>query len=325
MKLAGTTVCVTGGAGFIGSHLVYALVARGASVRVIDDLSTGAIENLAGVKGRVEVIQQSVLKPAALDAALRGASRVFHLAAYVSAAGSVKEPELCHEINTGGTLRLLEACRRQNVARVVLASSAAVYGDSEVVPKVEDHPILPCSTYAQSKAAGEHLLRVWRHCHGLEGVSLRFFNVFGPRQTAGSAYAAVIAAFGAALLEGKACTIYGDGSQTRDFVPVGNVVQALLRAAETDTLPAEPVFNIGMGTATTISQLATLMSAMAGSKLPPVYAGPRAGDVKHSVADISKARRELGYSPDVTVEDGLNQTVRWYRETFAKDGRSVGA
>lgn len=324
MTLSGAWVCVTGGAGFIGSHLVDALVARGARVRVLDDLSTGAIANLESVAGRVEVVQDSVLNPSALGAALRGAGVVFHLAAYVSAAGSVTEPERCHEINTTGTLRLLEACRREHVGRVVLASSAAVYGDSELVPKVEDHPILPCSTYAQSKAAGEHLLRVWRHCHGLEGVSLRFFNVFGPRQTAGSAYAAVIAAFGAALLEGQACTIHGDGSQTRDFVPVANVVQALIRAAETGDLPAEPVFNIGMGAATTINQLATLMTGMAGSELRPVYAPARPGDVKHSVADISKARRVLGYTPAVTVEEGLELTVRWYRDTFEKARGSMG-
>lgn len=320
MKLQGATVCVTGGAGFIGSHLVDALLERGATVRVLDDLSTGHAENLSHVAGRIEMIRGSVLNDGDLSRATRGAGAVFHLAAYVSAAGSVGQPEACHEINTTGTLRVLEACRNAGVGRVMFASSAAVYGDSPVVPKSEDQVMQPCSPYAQSKAAGEHLLRVWRHCHGLEGVSLRFFNVFGPRQTAGSAYAAVIAAFAGALLNGKPCTIYGDGTQTRDFVPVANIVHALVRAAEAPIHVPEPVFNVGMGAATSINQLAKMMTALTGSGSPPIYAPERPGDVKHSVADVSRARSALGYTPTVTVEEGLRATLDWYRTMLERSG-----
>lgn len=317
-SLQDVRVCVTGGAGFIGSHLVDALVAAGASVSVLDDLSTGREENLAAVRGRARLIEGSVLDAHARRQALERVDIVFHLAAYVSAPGSVREPMACHRVNTEGTLSLLESCRERGVRRVVFASSAAVYGDSEVSPKRESEPILPCSVYAQSKAAGEHLLRVWNRLHGLEAVSLRFFNVFGPRQLADSAYAAAIAAFASALLEGRPITIFGDGSQTRDFVPVANVVQCLMRAAAAGSGAADArAYNVGMGRATAIREIASIMAGIAGRPFEPVWAPPRPGDVLHSCADICEARGRLGYEPRVTVERGLRDTLAWYLERLS--------
>lgn len=318
MTVSNGLCCITGGAGFIGSHLTDALVARGVRVRVLDNLSTGDARNLDGVRNHIEFIEGSVLDESALDRALRGVNTVFHLAAYVSAPGSVKEPGACHEINTTGTLRVLEACQRSGVRRIVLASSAAVYGDSETVPKTEDQPILPCSVYAQSKAAGEQLLRVWNHCHGLEAVSLRFFNVFGPRQTAGSAYAAAIAAFADALLSGRPISIFGDGRQTRDFVPVANVVQGLVKAAEWAGPANASAFNLGLGKAIEIRELASLMAQIVGAPDQPRFLPPRPGDVKHSCSDISAARAAFGYAPGVSIEQGLKETLAWYRELVTK-------
>jgi UDP-glucose 4-epimerase len=315
-RLRGVPICITGGAGFIGSHLADALVGVGAKVTVLDDLSTGRIENLDGVKDRITLVRGSILDAACRSEALAGNKVVIHLAAYVSAPGSVREPLACHEINSTGTLRLLEECQKQGVSRIVFASSAAVYGDSEASPKVERHPILPCSVYAQSKAAGEHLLRVWHHCHGLGAVSLRFFNVFGPRQTAGSAYAAAIAAFAEALLNGRPITIFGDGGQTRDFVPVANIVQCLMRAAAYEGATPGDAFNVGLGEANTILEIAHTMASLAGASREVVFAPARPGDVRHSCADISSARRVLGYQPIVSVESGLRETLAWYRSAL---------
>jgi nucleoside-diphosphate-sugar epimerase len=311
--LRGIKACVTGGAGFIGSHLVDALAAAGARVTVLDDLSTGRLDNLASAGPDVRFVKGSILDAKARREAIEGSEIVFHLAAYVSAPGSVREPDLCHAVNATGTLSVLDECRARGVRRVMFASSAAVYGDSEVSPKSESEPILPCSVYAQSKAAGEHLLRVWRHCYGLEGVSLRFFNVCGPRQTAGSAYAAAIAAFADGLLRGRGVTIYGDGGQTRDFVPVANVVQCLMRAAAWEGAADGRAFNVGMGRAETIRAVATMMAAAAGAADAPRFAPERPGDVRHSCADVGAARRELGYEPLVSLEQGLGETIAWYR------------
>ncbi len=305
--------CVTGGAGFIGSHLVDRLVAGGVAVRVIDDFSTGREDNLVHHAGRVEVVRGSINDESVLERGLGGVHTVFHLAAYVSAPGSVREPFACHEINTTGTLRLLEVARRAGVKRVVFASSAAVYGNSDTVPKREDQPIVPCTVYAQSKAAGEHLLQVWTHCHGLEAVSLRFFNVFGPRQRADSAYAAVIAAFADGLITGRGITIFGDGRQTRDFVPVANIVQGLVNAAEWEGPAQGQAFNLGLGTAISIRELAGVLATIAGSPDEPRFLPARAGDVTHSLADITRARQVLGFSPCMSVEQGLRETFEWYR------------
>jgi UDP-glucose 4-epimerase len=304
--------CITGGAGFIGSHLADALISAGARVRVIDDLSTGNADNLAAIRDQIEFVDASILQPHALDAALADVDTVVHLAAYVSAPGSVREPSLCHEINSTGTLRVLEACQRRGVRRIILASSAAVYGDSEVVPKREDQPLLPCSVYAQSKAAGEHLLRVWSHCHGIESVSLRFFNVFGPRQSASSAYAAAIAAFADAITKRRPITIFGDGTQTRDFVPVANVVQCLLLASTWNGPARGDCFNVGMGHATSIRELARVMAQIAGIPDSPSFAPPRPGDVLHSLASIDAATEILGYRPATTVRAGLSDAMAWY-------------
>jgi len=311
----GMKVCVTGGAGFIGSHLVDALVEGGASVTVLDDLSTGSLSNLDLVQDRVRFVRGSILDESSRARAFDDAAVVFHLAAYVSAPGSVREPMACHRVNTEGTLATLESCVAASVRRVVFASSAAVYGDSEVTPKRESEPILPCSVYAQSQAAGEHLLRVWNPVHGLEAFSLRFFNVFGPRQQASSAYAAAIAAFAAALLEGRPITIFGDGGQTRDFVPVANVVQCLMRAGTRRGASGAEVFNVGMGRAQAIRDVAAIMAGIVGREFQPAWAPPRPGDVRHSCADVGAARRSLGYDPLVSIEEGLRQTLAWYRST----------
>ncbi|MCX5688634.1 MAG: GDP-mannose 4,6-dehydratase [Planctomycetota bacterium] len=323
-SLRGVPVCITGGAGFIGSHLTDALVGVGAKVTVLDDLSTGRIENLDGVKDQIKLVRGSILDDSCRSAALAGNRVVIHLAAYVSAPGSVREPLACHEINTTGTLGILEECQKQGVSRIVFASSAAVYGDSEASPKAESHPILPCSVYAQSKAAGEHMLRVWHHCHGLGAVSLRFFNVFGPRQTAGSAYAAAIAAFADALLNGRSITIFGDGGQTRDFVPVANIVQCLMRAAAYEGEAPGDAFNVGLGESNTILDIARMMASLVGAPRDVAFAPARPGDVRHSCADISRAQHVLGYQPLVSVESGLRDTLSWYQSAIAgARGRSA--
>ncbi len=314
---------VTGGAGFIGSHLVTALCSRGDRVRVLDDLSTGRAENLGqlelgewGSGAPVELLRGSVTDPGAVERACRGVAGVLHEAAQVSVPQSLADPGRSYEINVMGTLRMLEGARRAGVERFVFAASSAAYGDSPELPKVESMYPEPLSPYGSGKLAGEHLLRVFGASYGMRTVSLRYFNIFGPRQADDSPYTGVIALFARALLSGTPPTIFGDGEQTRDFTHVDNVVRANLLALEADVSPGE-VFNVGTGVQVTVNELYARMAELVGSGLVPQYADARPGDIRLSVCSPEKARRGLGYEPRVAWRDGLIETVAWYRERFS--------
>jgi len=315
---ANQRVCVTGGAGFIGSHLVDCLLHLGASVAIIDDLSTGDAEYPAHLidnwGDRVRFTYASILEPLALKTATENAAVVFHLAAIGSVPQSVAEPERTMDVNLTGTVRVAEAARRAKSRRLVFASSSAIYGDTSQLPITEDAPIKPMSPYAASKAAAEHVVRAWSASYGLSGVSLRYFNIFGPRQSAESQYAAVIPAFISAIAQGKHPTILGDGSFTRDFAPVANAVYAnLLAGASTNTLTGQAV-NIGCAIKTSIRQLADQLAMLMGRPdLDPIFAPPRNGDVPHSVASIDAARKLLAYEPIATPEQGLRELVEWIK------------
>jgi UDP-glucose 4-epimerase len=299
---------VTGGGGFIGSHLVEGLVARGCHVRVLDDFSTGNRANLAGVEGRVDVVAGSVTDPAAVQAAVRGRDVVFHLAALPSVVKSVEDPVLSHEICATGTLRVLDAARQAGVRRIVYAASSSAYGNQPGAVRTEDDPLQPLSPYAAAKLAGEHSCACFTATYGLETVRLRFFNVFGPRQDPRSPYSGVIALFATAMVEGRAPRIDGDGLQSRDFVYVADVVQALVKAA---TAPAAvgQVYNIGTGGSSTVLDLVRHLNEILGTSILPRHGPPRPGDVRHSQADISRARRDLGYEPAVPFGEGLRRTL----------------
>jgi UDP-glucose 4-epimerase len=303
---------VTGGAGFIGSHLVEGLLAAGSQVRVLDDLSTGNPANLAGVKGRIELMRGSVTDAAATMATVAGCDTVFHLAALPSVQKSVEDPLRVHDVTATGTLVVLDAARRQGVRRVVYAASSSAYGDQPGNERTEDDALIPLSPYAASKLAGEHYCQAFTASYGLETVRLRFFNVFGPRQDAKSPYSGVIALFIAAMTAGRAPTIFGDGQQARDFVYVENVVQAMLRAATAGGASGK-VYNIGNGGSTTVLQLVDDLNGLLGSSIRPTFAPPRAGDVRLSQADITRARADLGYDPQVSFREGLARTLAAHR------------
>lgn len=320
----GRGVCVTGGCGFIGSHLVDALLSLGASVAVIDDLSNSALDHLSSLieldPARVRFVHGSILDDDALDDALENAATVFHLAALGSVPQSIEQPQRTWSVNSTGTVRVLEAARRAwgatppKAARFVLAGSSSAYGDDPTLPKIETQPTRPLSPYAASKLAGEAALVAWAHSYNLSAVTLRFFNVFGPRQSPDSAYAAVIAAFAKRLSAGQAPTIFGDGTQTRDFTPVANVALALLLAASVPTPLAGEIVNVGTGRRTSLTELAQIMAGLFGHPhLSPTFAPPRAGDVPHSQADLSRARQLLGYQPVAELESGLAETIAWFR------------
>ncbi|HOS81498.1 MAG TPA: SDR family oxidoreductase [Methanolinea sp.] len=299
---------VTGGAGFIGSHLVEALSLAGHELVVIDDLSSGRIENIASVSAnpRVRFVQGTVLDLGLLLEEFQGADGVFHQAAFVSVPGSIRHPLQSHEVTLTGTLNVLLAARDTGVKKVVHASSAAVYGNLPGIPKREDMPVEPLSPYAVAKYAGEQYCRVLGLLYDLPTVSLRYFNVYGARQDPASDYAAVIPRFIANLRNGKPPVIFGDGTQTRDFVYVRDVVRANILAMERD---AEGVYNIGSGKETSINELATILMRLLRFRGQPVYAGGRPGDVMHSVADISRARSLLGWEPAFSLEEGLSDTL----------------
>jgi UDP-glucose 4-epimerase len=306
--VGGAAVLITGGAGFIGSHLARRLAELGAAVRVIDDLSTGQAENLPPQS--VELIEASILDEPALRRAIDGCRLVFHEAAMVSVPQSIREPLQCAEINITGTERLLEAAREAGVGRVVFASSAAVYGDAPNLPSREDDPIVCCSPYAASKAAGEALMTAFSRCYGLSTVSLRYFNIFGPRQDPNSPYAAVIAAFAEALTGGRPPTIFGDGRQTRDFTPVANVVWANLLAAACETDLRGEALNIGTGRPINLLEVLAEMGRRLGVEPSPGLSPPRAGDVRDSTADITRARAVIGYEPRVDFSTGLAELLK---------------
>jgi nucleoside-diphosphate-sugar epimerase len=323
------TYLVTGGAGFIGSHLVAALAARGDRVRVFDDLSTGRRENLAGLLGKgagpaeVDLVTGDLADAATVRAACRGVDGIFHEAAQVSVPQSLQDPVRSYAVNVGGTLNVLEGARAEGVGRVVFAASSAAYGESEALPKAEHMPTSPLSPYASGKVAGEQLMAVYGHAFGLRTASLRYFNVFGPRQLDDSPYTGVIAIFARALLEGRRPTIYGDGQQTRDFNFVSNVVAANLLAMDKGDLPTGVVINVGAGERITINQLFAAMAEELESDLEPLYAPARGGDVRHSLASLARARELLGYEPAVHWRAGLATTLAWYRERFR--ARRLGA
>ena len=319
----GVRVLVTGGAGFIGSHLVEALATLGADVVAFDDLSGGTWANLHGFEARVTPITASILDEAAIGAAARGCRYVFHQAALGSVPRSVEQPALYHEVNVIGSLRVLEAARAAGARRVVYAGSSSAYGDPpgdgpDPTAKVETMPPLPRSPYAAAKLAAEHQMRAWSHSYGLDTAVTRYFNIFGPRQNANSAYAAVIAAFAKALLSDEPATIFGTGEQSRDFTFVHNAVHAnLLAARHADALQGE-VFNTACGRRVSVNTLFRMMAHQLGRPDAKARHAPaRAGDVMHSLANIEKAERVLGYRPFVDFESGLRQTVDWYRGQFA--------
>jgi UDP-glucose 4-epimerase len=303
---------VTGGAGFIGSHLVEALVKNGQRVRVFDDFSTGLRENLAHLEPAPEVIAGSVANPETVDQAVAGAGVVYHLAALASVQRSIEFPGDSHQVCATGTLNVLDAARRHGVRRVVYAASSSAYGIPARDVQKEDDLLCPLSPYAAAKLAGEMYAQAFAASYGLETVRLRFFNVFGPRQRADSPYSGVIALFTAALGAGRTPTVFGDGQQSRDFVFVSDVVQALQKAAEAPNISGM-VFNVGTGRNISLLELLNVLNILLGTNIRPQHAPPRAGDVRHSRADITHARLHLDYAPAVTFEAGLAETLRWYR------------
>ncbi|MEJ5358819.1 MAG: SDR family oxidoreductase [Desulfobacterales bacterium] len=304
------TVLVTGGAGFIGSHLVERLVAEGFAVRVLDDLSSGRPANLAGVRGRIDFREGDIRDPAALRPAVSGCSRVFHLAAVVSVQQTIRDPAGSAAVNETGALQVLEAAREAGVRRLVFASSSAVYGDDPRLPLREDLPPRPRSPYAVQKLAVEHYLAVYRDLFGLSTASLRFFNVFGPRQDPSSPYSGVISIFFTRALAGEAPVIYGDGLQTRDFVYVADVVEALLLAARSRDCG---VFNVGTGREVDILSLWRHIAALTGCPRAPQHLPPRPGDIRRSVAAVGEAASRLNFSARIRFEEGLARTLAWYR------------
>lgn len=302
---------VTGGAGFIGSNTVDELLRQGHSVAVLDDLSTGQERNLALSRDRIEFFHGSINDPEVVQRACRGADYVLHLAARTSVPRSVKDPAETNRINVDGTLVLLLAARNAGVRRVVFAGSSAVYGETPTLPKREDMPPAPISPYGVSKLIGELYGQVFHRVYGLEFVTLRYFNVFGPRQDPGSPYSGVLSLFITAMQKGAAPTVYGDGEQSRDFTYVENVVQANLRACEAPGI-AGMVFNAGTGGRYSLNQTLALLEKFAGRPARAKYLEPRQGDIRDSQANISLAREKLGYDPRVGFEEGLRRTWDWY-------------
>jgi nucleoside-diphosphate-sugar epimerase len=311
------TFLVTGGAGFIGSHLAMRLLAEGAAVRVLDNLSTGSPTNLPAPEatdGRLEVIRGDVRDLAALERAAAGVTAIFHQAAMRSVPRSVADPLGANDNNVTGTLQVFEAARRTGVRRVVYASSSSVYGDRAELPKREDQASAPISPYAVSKVAGELYGAVWHRLYGIETVGLRYFNVFGPRQDPKSEYAAVIPKFILWGLRGEPLEVHGDGRQSRDFTYIDNVVDANLLAARAPDVGGE-VFNVGCGERTSLLEIVTRLEKILGRSLARRHTPPRAGDVPHTLADVSKGQRRLGYSPLVGFDEGLARTVQYFRTT----------
>jgi UDP-N-acetylglucosamine/UDP-N-acetyl-alpha-D-glucosaminouronate 4-epimerase len=302
---------VTGGAGFIGSNTVDELVCRGHGVVVLDNVSTGKAENLAGLKSKIEFLQDSVTNLDKIREACRGVDCVVHLAAQVSVPRSIKDPIETNLVNVDGTLNVLVAARDANVKRVVFASSCAVYGKTPILPIDENVLLAPISPYGISKQVGEAYGQVFQKLYGLEFVALRYFNVFGPRQDPSSAYSGVLSLFNAAMLEGAQPTIYGDGEQSRDFVYVANVVDAILLAAE-EKKAAGHIFNIGTGNRYTLNQTLGLLEKITGRPAKAKYAPSRDGDIRDSQADIALARNLLGFNPRIGFEEGLKQTWDWF-------------
>jgi len=312
MTLSGIVV-VTGGAGFIGSHIAETIARQGSKVRIVDDFSTGHRENIDGLSGDIEVIEGSVADLELMNRALNGAEVVFHEAAIPSVPRSVENPRQTHTSSVDGTFNLLLAAREQNVRRVVYAASSSAYGDQPTLPKVEEMSPDPLSPYAVAKLVGEYYCQVFSRVYGLETVSLRYFNVFGPRQDPGSQYSGVVSRFISALCSGERPVIFGDGEQSRDFTYIENVVSANLKAG-TAAGGVGKIINVATGERITLNQLLAELKTLVGKPDVTVdYRDSRVGDVRHSLADITRARNLLEYEPTVGLRDGLKLTIDWWK------------
>jgi UDP-glucose 4-epimerase len=309
---------VTGGAGFIGSALVRGLLAKGAGrVAVVDSLLTGYERNLDEVRGAVDFHRVDIRDYDAVRKAMEGVNVVFHEAAIPSVPRSIHEPVPSHDVNINGTFNVLRAAKEAGVRRVIYAASSSAYGDTLVLPKVETMLPAPKSPYAAQKLMGEYYLSVWASCFGLETVSLRYFNVFGPRQDPGSQYSGVLSIFISCILERRAPTIFGDGGTSRDFTYVEDVVGLNIRAAEAPASVSGKVFNGGNGGRITLNEAWNLLQKFEGVTIPAIYGPERPGDVRDSQADVTAAVQELGHAPQVSFEDGLRKTLEWYRASKA--------
>jgi nucleoside-diphosphate-sugar epimerase len=309
---------VTGGAGFIGSNTVDELVRRGHGVVVLDDLSAGKEENLAEIRSKITLIKGSITDIEVVRKAMHEADFVIHLAARTSVPRSVKDPIETNRINIDGTLNVLIAAKELKVKRIVFAASSSAYGETPTLPKVETMQPEPISPYGVTKYAGELYGQAFGRCYGLENVSLRYFNIFGPRQDASSPYSGVLAKFCAAFLEDTQPVVFGDGQQTRDFTFVENAVQANLLACEAPNVSGK-VFNIGTGGRVSLNDVLRVLAKISGKTLDTKYDPPRDGDIRDSQADISQAKEFLGYDPQVSFEEGMSRTLEWYRSTQTKD------
>ncbi len=313
-------IVVTGGAGFIGSSLARALLRSGvARVTVLDNLSSGKESNLAEVADRIVLRVADIRDYGAIAPVLAGAERVFHLAAIPSVPKSIEDPVPSHESNIDGTFNVLRACVEGRAGRVVYAASSSAYGDTEVLPKVETMKPDPLSPYALQKLVGENYCSVFTKCFGLETVGLRFFNVYGPRQDPSSPYSGVLSVFMTCLLERRAPTIFGDGEQSRDFTYVEDVAELCIKAAAAPAgVVSGSVYNAGNGERFTLNQVWRQLCALEGVSIAPLYGPPRAGDVRHSQADTTAARRDLGHDPQFSFEKGLRRTLEWYRQSLIR-------
>lgn len=301
-------VLVTGGAGFIGSHLVEALVSAKHSVTVLDNLSSGKLDNLSSVKDKIKIIKGDICDVSVVKRACAGQDVVFHLAAIASVPFSVQHPFETHEVNATGTLKLLLASRDAKVKRFIYSSSAAVYGDEPSLPKTEESPLVPQTPYALQKLSAEQYCLMFHKLYGIETVALRYFNVFGPRQDPSSPYSGVITKFVSALKAGKQPVIFGDGMQTRDFVFVSDVVQANLKAMSAPV--AGKVFNIARGIQVSIAEMLVHLNEVLGTNIHPKHESRQAGDILHSLADISAAKKDLKFKPEFTFHEGLELTIK---------------
>ena len=311
------TILVTGGAGFIGSSIAEALLAAGETVRILDDFSSGRRQNLETLKGKVDVIEGTIVDPSTVKKAMHGAEFVFHEAAIPSVARSVEDPQRSMLANVQGTTVVLDCARNAGVKRVVFAASSSAYGNTPTLPKIETMMPEPLSPYAISKLTGEHMLRAFSELYGIETLSLRYFNVFGPKQDPTSQYAAVIPNFITAAIRNEAPPVHGDGEQTRDFCFIENVVAANLNAMSTPNKLSGQVVNIACGERISLNQLLDILGEEVGHRIERKYTEPRAGDVRDSLADISRARALINYDPKVSVREGLKKTFAAFK-TFTK-------
>jgi nucleoside-diphosphate-sugar epimerase len=304
---------VTGGAGFIGSNIVEELLTQGAKVRIIDNFATGRRENLDPFKNKVDLREVDICDLGSLKTAVRGADFVLHQAAIPSVPKSVIDPITSHNADVTGTLHVLWAAKEAGVKRIVYAASSSAYGDSPQLPKQEDMPSKPISPYGLMKHVGEEYCRLFSQLYGLETVSLRYFNVFGPRQDPSSQYSGVLSRFITAMLAGERPVIFGDGEQSRDFTYVSNVVQGNLLACHAPNAAGQ-VYNLACGRSINLNDVVRMLNRILRTDLRPVYDAPRVGDIKHSLAEISRATADLNYSPAIQFEEGLRMTVEWYRQ-----------